>query len=85
MAKICELVQQAINTGYLDLTAEAQLRQLLGTKYDADDLRFFLKLQEAAMKGEVKLESHERRSQPESNRESMELSYLFKYWRCATS
>jgi hypothetical protein len=49
MAKICELVQQAINTGYLDLTAEAQLRQLLSTKYDADDLRFFLKLQEAAI------------------------------------
>ena len=59
--RICELVQQAINTGYLDLKAEEQLRKLLGTKYDGHDLRLFMKLQLAAMNGEVKLESHESR------------------------
>lgn len=77
MAQIRELVQQAINTGYLDIKAESQLRELLCTRYDADDLRFFMKLQLAAMNGEVRLESHERRYQPECNSESMELSYLF--------
>jgi len=61
MLRIRELVQQAINTGYLDVKAEEQLRQLLSTKYDLDDLRIFMKLQLAAMNGEVKLESHERR------------------------
>lgn len=60
--RIGELVQQAINTGYLDLKAEEQLRKLLGTKkYDGHDLRLFMKLQLAAMNGEVKLESHQRR------------------------
>ena len=61
MVRIREIVQQAINRGYLDLKAEEQLRQLLSAKYDGDDLRFFMKLQLAAMNGEVKLESHERR------------------------
>ncbi len=56
-----EIVQQAINTGYLDIQAEEQLRQLLSTKYDGDDLRLFMKLQLAAMNGEVRLESHEQR------------------------
>ena len=60
--RICELVEQAINTGYLDLKAEEQLRKLLGTKkYEGHDLRLFMKLQLAAMNGEVKLESHQRR------------------------
>jgi hypothetical protein len=61
MVRIRGIVQQAINTGYLDLKAEEQLRQLLSAKYDGDDLRCFMKLQLAAMNGEVKLESHERR------------------------
>jgi hypothetical protein len=61
MVQIRELVQQALNIGYLDLKAEEQLRQLLGAKYDRDDLRLFMELQQAAMNGEVKLESHERR------------------------
>ena len=60
--RICDLVEQAINTGYLDLKAEEQLRKLLGTKkYEGHDLRLFMKLQLAAMNGEVKLESHQRR------------------------
>ena len=60
--RICDLVEQAINTGYLDLKAEEQLRKLLGTKkYEGHDLRLFMKLQLAAMNGKVKLESHQRR------------------------
>ena len=61
MIRICEVVQQALETGYLDLDAEDRLRQLLGTKYDLEDFNSFMKLQLAAMKGEVTLESHKRR------------------------
>jgi hypothetical protein len=59
--KICEVVQQALEIGYLDLEAEKKLRQLLGVKYDEKDLKFFMKLQLAAMNGEVTLESHKQR------------------------
>jgi hypothetical protein len=61
MLRICELVQEVMNTGYLDLKAEEQLRQLLSTKYDMEDLRIFMRLQLAAMNGEVRIESHEQR------------------------
>jgi hypothetical protein len=61
MIRIREVVQQALDTGYLNLEAEEQLRQLLGTKYDIEDLKTFMKLQLAAMNGEVTLESHKRR------------------------
>jgi hypothetical protein len=61
MNRICEVAQQALDTGYLNLEAEQQLRQLLGAKYDEEDLKLFMKLQLAAMNGEVTLESHKQR------------------------
>jgi hypothetical protein len=57
MALIREVVQQALNTGLLTVEAENQLRQLLLTKYDREDLRAFMALQSAAMSGCVKQES----------------------------
>lgn len=60
MALIRELVQKALKTGYLTLEAEEQLRQLLTTQYDLEDLNAFMMLQEAAMAGRVKQESRER-------------------------
>jgi hypothetical protein len=61
MNKICQVIQRALDAGYLDLEAEKQLRQLLGAVCDEEDLKFFMKLQLAAMNGEVTLESHEQR------------------------
>jgi hypothetical protein len=61
MCFIRELVQQALTTGYLTVEAEEQLRQLLQRKYDLDDLDAFIKLQQAAMCGQVKQESRELR------------------------
>lgn len=58
MIRIREVVQQALDTGYLDLEAENQLRKLLSTQYDLEDLKSFVGLQLAAMNGEVMLESH---------------------------
>jgi len=62
MILIREIAYQALNTGYLTLEAEEQLRQLLQTKYSSEDLKAFMKLQLAAMAGLVKQESRESRS-----------------------
>jgi hypothetical protein len=60
MAQIREVVQQVLQTGYLTIEAENQLRQLLSCKYDTEDLNAFLALQQAALDGYVKQESRER-------------------------
>jgi hypothetical protein len=60
MASISDLVQKTLNTGYLTIEAEEQLRKLLSTQYNLEDLNAFVSLQAAAMTGEVKQESRER-------------------------
>jgi hypothetical protein len=59
MSRIREVVQQALSTGYLTVAAENQLRQLLRTKYEREDLNAFMTLQQAAMAGRVRQESRE--------------------------
>lgn len=59
MLLIRNLVQQALSTGYLTIEAEEQLRQMLATKYDLEDLKAFMTLQHAAMVGKVKQQSRE--------------------------
>jgi hypothetical protein len=59
MSPIREIVQQALKTGYLTVAAENQLRQLLLKKYDWEDFRAFIRLQQEAMEGRVKQESRE--------------------------
>lgn len=77
MALINDLVQKTLKTGYLTIEAEEQLRQLLTTNYDLEDLNAFVILQEAAMTGHVKQESRERRSSVRENIFSSNSS-----WRC---
>ena len=60
MNRIRDEVQQALATSYLTVEAENQLRHLLTTQYDLEDLNAFMALQEAAMNGKVKQESRER-------------------------
>lgn len=60
MARIRDLAQQALKTGYLTLEAEEQLRRLLSTRYGLEDFNAFMILQEAAMHGKVRQESRER-------------------------
>ncbi len=60
MTRIRDVVQQALTTGYLTVEAENQLRHLLTTRYDLEDLNAFMTLQEAAMNGKVRQESRER-------------------------
>ena len=56
---IREVVKQAINTGYLSLEAEQELRTMLKNKYELEDFEAFIELQQAAMLGTVKQESRE--------------------------
>jgi len=60
MTRIREIVQRALASGYLTVEAENQLRHLLTTRYELEDLNAFMNLQEAAMNGKVKQESRER-------------------------
>lgn len=54
MISIREIVQQTLATGYLTIAAQEQLRQLLQTtKYAQEDINAFMKLQKAAMDGQV--------------------------------
>jgi hypothetical protein len=57
--RIRDVVQQALQNGYLTVEAENQLRQLMKNKYDLEDLNAFMELQAAAMTGAVKQESRE--------------------------
>lgn len=59
MNLIREIAHQALTTGYLSVEAENQLRQLLSKKYDWEDFRAFIRLQQEAMEGRVKQESRE--------------------------
>ncbi len=59
MNLIREIAQQALTTGYLTLEAEDKLRQLLSTKYDREDFRAFIRLQQEVMEGRVMQESRE--------------------------
>ena len=60
MALIRDLVKKAIKSGYLTLEAEEQLRVLLAKRYELEDFKAFMTLQQAAMTGQVKQESRER-------------------------
>lgn len=59
MELIREIVEQALNTGYLTIEAEEKLRRMLRNKYELEDLEAFIDLQQAAMIGMVRQESRE--------------------------
>ncbi|HBB32049.1 MAG TPA: hypothetical protein DDZ80_23750 [Cyanobacteria bacterium UBA8803] len=59
MLSIREIVRQAMSDGYLTVTAENQLRQLLRTKFECSDLNAFMSLQQAVMDGQVRQESRQ--------------------------
>ncbi|MEC4893745.1 MAG: hypothetical protein SAL07_11265 [Oscillatoria sp. PMC 1051.18] len=60
MISIRDLANQAITSGYLSLSAEEKLRNLLCQHYDLEDLDAFMKLQVEAMEGRVRQESREK-------------------------
>ncbi len=54
-----DIIQQALRTGYLTIEAENQLRKLLRGKCKPEDIKAFMKLQQAAMEGVVRQEARE--------------------------
>lgn len=68
MVSISDLVQKTLKAGYLTIEAEEQLRKLLADRYNLEDLNAFVTLQEAAMTGQVKQESRERRLKSSTER-----------------
>lgn len=59
MVLIRDIVLESLITGYLSISAENQLRQLLKTKYDARNFRALMQLQYAASDGLIRQESRE--------------------------
>lgn len=59
MMLIRDIVQQALTTGRLTISAEAQLRCLLQSKYEQEDFYAFMTLQQAVIAGIVRQESRE--------------------------
>ena len=55
--RICEVVAQVLQSGVLSIEAEERLRSLMAGKYDREDFQAFMRLQAAAMAGEVRQES----------------------------
>ncbi|AVH69351.1 hypothetical protein [Nostoc sp. 'Lobaria pulmonaria (5183) cyanobiont'] len=62
MALIKEIVQQALNTGYLSVVAEDQLRSQLQSNYDSEDLDAWIILQRAIAAGDIKQESRRKKA-----------------------
>ncbi len=60
------IVHKALDTGYLSVEAENNLRELLKQNYEQEDFNAFLRLQQAAMEGGVKQESRELTKTPAS-------------------
>ncbi len=59
MGMISKIAEQALNTGYLTVEAEENLKLMLKKKYELEDLEAFIDLQQATMLGIVKQESRE--------------------------
>lgn len=59
MHTICEIVHQVLQTGYLTIEAEEDLRRLFTVRYDLEDIEALTRLQQAAMSGQVKQQSRE--------------------------
>ena len=57
MSTICQIVHQALQSGYLTLEAENQLRQLLEANYNLRDLDALTRLQQAVTVGQIEQQS----------------------------
>lgn len=56
---IRKIVEETFATGYLTITAENRLRELLRVQYDTEDMHAFMCLQDAVMSGNIRQESWE--------------------------
>jgi len=59
MSTICEIVQEVLQSGYLTVEAEEQMRRLFVVQHDLEDIEALTRLQQAIMHGRVKRQSRE--------------------------
>lgn len=59
MYTIREIVYQVLQSGYLTVDTEEQLRKMFAARYDLDDIEALTRLQQAAMSGLVRQQSRE--------------------------
>jgi hypothetical protein len=59
MSTICEIVQEVLQSGYLTVEAEEQMRRLFVLQHDLEDIEALTRLQQATMYGRVKRQSRE--------------------------
>lgn len=59
MCTIREIVYQVLQSGYLTVETEEQLRKMFAVQYDLDDIEALTRLQQAAMSGLVRQQSRE--------------------------
>lgn len=59
MLTIREIVHQVLQTGYLTVEAEENLRRLFTVRYNLEDIEALTRLQQAATSGRVKQQSRE--------------------------
>jgi hypothetical protein len=59
MSTISEIVYKVLQSRYLTVEAEEQLRQLFITRYDLQDIEALTQLQQATTSGWVKQQSRE--------------------------
>jgi hypothetical protein len=59
MSTIREIVYQVLQSGYLTVQTEEQLRQMFALRYDLDDIEALTRLQQATTYGRVKQQSRE--------------------------
>ncbi|MBX9253871.1 hypothetical protein H1Q63_07890 [Desmonostoc muscorum CCALA 125] len=64
MALIKEIVEKALATGYLSIVAEDEVRSLIQSDYDSDDLDAWILLQRSVVAGDVKQESRRKKVSP---------------------
>jgi len=58
--RLCDVVEQVLKIGYLDMQTEQQLKALLRQEHKPEDFDAFMNLQWAVMDGLVIQESRER-------------------------
>ncbi len=59
MSRIREIVHQVLQSGYLTVETEQQVRQMFAAGYDLEDIEALTRLQQAALSGRVRQQSRE--------------------------
>ncbi|WP_392535750.1 hypothetical protein [Nostoc sp. C117] len=83
MALIKEIVQEALANGYLSIVAEDQMRSLMQSNYDSEDLDAWIILQRSVMAGDVKQESRRKKVSPSPKAKDASSSIKLAYQMAA--